>query len=311
MDIKNIIPKDLTLNNLRVKYRVLSVSHLPELEEKIDKLKSEGKITQNEVIQQYIGNFKFEVPEDFPEAKSIIILAQENKLVLINFNHNGIQQEVMIPPNYSQTCVTKDEMKDFVLTEIIKEPGYQVYQTRKLHMKLLAANSGLVKYGRNNISYADELGSLIELWVYFTDYVFPMDNWEEVEMMENCEDCTICFDSCPTQAISQDNFILNVERCIPLYNEIQGEIPDWIPTDAHNALMGCMKCQMYCPANRLAINNTRRYEDLTQEETIALLKGEGEETILNSAIAKLKMFKPEHAYYFLPIIKRNLALLQK
>ncbi|NHJ85628.1 MAG: hypothetical protein FK734_09215 [Asgard group archaeon] len=311
MNSKNSIPTDLELNDLRIKYRVLSVEHLSELQKKIDKLKEEGKISQNEVIQHYIGNFKFEIPEEFPNAKSIIVLAQENRLVLINFEHNGKMQEVMIPPNYSQTSVTKDEMEKFVLSQIIKESGYQVYQTRKLHMKLLAANTGLVKYGRNNISYADELGSLIELWVYFTDYEFSMDHWEEVEMMDSCENGSLCYDSCPTQAISEDNFVLNVERCIPLYNEIQGEIPEWVPADAHNALMGCMKCQMYCPGNQFAITNTRKYQDVTTDETAALLKGEGEEAILNSAITKLQMFKAEHAYYYLPIIKRNLSLLLK
>ncbi|MBN1329837.1 MAG: hypothetical protein JXA54_10220 [Candidatus Heimdallarchaeota archaeon] len=311
MSISNPIPNDLLINNLLVKYRVLSVSHLKELQEKIDILKKEGKISQNKVIQQYIGNFKFEVPEDFSEAKSVIVLAQENKLILINFNYNGIKYELMIPPNYSKTSVTRDEMKDLVLSQIIKEGGYQVYQTRKLHMKLLAANTGLVKYGRNNICYADELGSLIELWVYFTDYEFSTDHWGEVEMMESCENCTLCYDNCPTHAISRDDFILKVERCIPLYNEIQGEIPEWIPASAHNALMGCMKCQLDCPANRFAIKNTRKFEDVTQEETIALLNSGGDETILNSAIAKLNMFSSEHAYYYLPIIKRNLSLLLK
>ncbi|NHJ04896.1 MAG: hypothetical protein EAX90_08740 [Candidatus Heimdallarchaeota archaeon] len=302
---------ELNLKGMKVKYKVMSVKRLPDLQKDIDKLKQEGKMSEHKTFRSYIDPFKFEVPESFPEAKYLISLALETKLVLINFHYNNSKYDVMIPPNYGDHGATMDEVGEFILNEIIKETGYKVESTRKLHLKHLASRCGLGRHGRNNIIYVDELGSLVELYCFFTDYDFGEDNWKEVEMLENCEKCSVCIEKCPTQAISRENFIINVDRCLPLYNEVQGEIPNWIDADAHNAIMGCMKCQMYCPANRYAMKNPRRFQDITEEETKAILEGNNDEILVKSICEKLRMFIPEHAYYFMPVIKRNLEFLIK
>jgi len=228
-----------------IPYRVMSVKHLQQLQDKIDKLHKEKKISQHETLQHYIGKFKFAVPKDFPEAKSVIVLAVECNLAKIPFHYKGKKYDVLLPGNYSATSKTpKEEIDDFVLEKIIGQSDYRVQQTRQLHLKFLTTSSGLGRYGRNNISYVDELGSFIELYAIFTDYEFDEDHYVEAKMMDRCEKCTICIDRCPNQCISQDNFIIDVERCIPLYNEISGEFPEWLVTDSHMAIMGCLHCQM-------------------------------------------------------------------
>jgi len=57
------------------KYRTISVEHLEELQEDIDKLRRAGKLSDNEVYRRYIDSKKFEIPVNLPNAKSIIILA--------------------------------------------------------------------------------------------------------------------------------------------------------------------------------------------------------------------------------------------
>ena len=94
--------------------------------------------------------------------------------------------------------------------------------------------------------------------------------------MDDCEDCTICMDSCPTGAIpdiDEEEFIINVERCIPFYNEVLGEFPDRLPKNAHNSLFGCLRCQQYCPVNSKVIEKIIRLEDITEEETNMILEG--------------------------------------
>jgi len=299
-------------SNIVYKYKTISVRHLEELQEEIDKLRNAGKLSNNKVYRSYIDTKKFEIPQDFADAKSIIILAIFSKLALTNFHVNGKKHEVMIPPNYYDDGTTFEDFENLIQKEIIKELGYKIQYTNKLHMKLLAVRSGLGKYGRNNICYVDDWGSMINLFAYFTDFQFEEDNWTEKKMMEQCENCTICVNNCPTNAIpvpNDDNFVINAGKCISVYNEIQGIIPDWIPSQAHNALIGCMKCQKPCPSNHKTIKITEKLEDITEEETKMILEGKTDEKIVKSLSEKLKMFTPPYADKMLPVIKRNLELL--
>ena len=294
------------------KYRTISVEHLEELQEDIDKLRREGKLSNNDVYRSYIDTKKFEIPESLPNAKSIIILAIFSKLGLVNFHLDRKIHEIMIPPNYYDDGTTLEDFKNLILNDIIKVPGYQVEYTNKLHVKLLAVRSGLGKYGRNNICYVDGWGSMINLFAFFTDFQFEEDNWTEIKMMDQCKNCTICINNCPTNAIpliSDENFVIDAGKCISVYNEIQGIIPDWIPTDAHNALIGCMRCQKPCPSNHKVIKLTEKLVDITEIETTALLEGQPDEEIMNSLAKKLKMFNPPDADKVIHVIKRNLGLL--
>lgn len=302
---------EFLLKNMKVKYKVMSVNRLPDLQKDIDKLKQQKKISEHEIFRNFIYPLKFIVPKNFPEAKYLIFLALEAKLAHINFHYNNSVYNVMIPPNYCDYGVSTDDFEEFILKEIIKKPGYKVEYTENVHLKLLASRSGLGRYGRNNIIYVDSLGSLVVLYSFFTDYDFGIDNWEEIKMMEQCEKCSICINKCPTQAISRENFIINVDRCLSLYNELPGEIPNWIDSDAHNAIIDCMKCQMYCPANKLAMKDSIRFPDITEEETKAILEENYNEILVKSICEKLKIFRSEEADYYMPIIKRNLKFLLK
>ncbi|MFX0036586.1 MAG: 4Fe-4S double cluster binding domain-containing protein [Candidatus Hermodarchaeota archaeon] len=296
------------------KYRAISVDHLKELQEDIDKLRREGKLSDNEVYRGYIDTKKFEIPDTFPTAKSIIIIAIYSKLGLVNFHLDGKNHEVIIPPNYYDDGTTLEDFKNLILNDIIKEPGFQAEFTTKLHVKLLAVRSGLGKYGRNNICYVDEWGSMINLFAFFTDYQFEEDHWMDIQMMDKCKNCTFCITNCPTNAIpspSDENFVINAGRCISVYNEIPGIIPNWINQNAHNALIGCMRCQKQCPGNRDVITITTRLEDISEEETKMILDGITNEELINSLSKKLKIFVPANANRIIPVIKRNLKLLIK
>ncbi len=286
------------------------MEHLGELQEDIDKLRRAGKLSDNEVYRSYIDSKKFEIPENLPNAKSIVILAIFSKLALVNFHLDGKNHEIMIPPNYYDDGTTFEDFENLILKEIIKESGYKVEFTNKLHVKLLAVRSGLGKYGRNNICYIDGWGSMINLFAYFTDFQFEKDHWTEIKMMDQCENCTICFNNCPTNAIpapTDNDFVINAGKCISVYNEIKGIIPDWIPSDAHNALIGCMRCQKSCPSNREVIGLTERLETITEEETRLLLDGSKDDKLASSLSKKLKMFSPPDAERVLPVLKRNLS----
>jgi epoxyqueuosine reductase len=296
----------------KYKYKTVSINHLEEMQEDIDKLRREGKLSDNETYRSYIDSKKFEIPETLPNAKSIIIIAIFSKPALVNFHLDSKKHEIIIPPNYYDDGTTFEDFENLIQNKIIKEPDYKIDYTNKLHVKLLAVRSGLGKYGRNNICYVDEWGSLINLFAYFTDYKFEDDHWTEIKMMDQCQKCSICENKCITGAIpnlSGADFVINAGNCISVYNEIAGIIPDWIPSEFHNALMGCMRCQEECPANMKVINIKERLQDITEEETKMILNGTFDEKLVNSISKKLKMFPPSNAKDYIPVLKRNLELI--
>lgn len=293
------------------KCKTMSVDHLNDLQQNIDKIKRSGKISKHPVFKSYIKDKKFKLPENFPEAKFIVVMAVFTKLMRVNFHLDGATYETMIPPQYYDDGISIDDLINTLQQQIIKEPGYRVEKASQIHLKLLAARSGLGKYGRNNIIFVDGMGSFITLYAFFTDFHFAEDNWQEIKMLEECEQCRNCLGICPTSCITMKNFVIDVTKCITLYNEIDGKFPSWIHRNWHNALMGCMKCQIPCPANEKVPDYAGRLEDVSEEETRKILLGESDEELINALSKKLKGFAPATSKEYFPIFTRNLGVLIK
>jgi epoxyqueuosine reductase len=287
----------------------ISLRRFDELLADIDKLDREGKLSDQAVYRRYLEHVKYRLPEGFPGARSIIVMAVSTRLMFVDFCFRGRKQEIMVPPLYYDDGISEESMRRTVMDEIIRTPGCNIERAKHVSLKLLAVRSDLGRYGRNNICYVEGMGSLLSLHAYFTDYQFEVDNWDEIKMMDICTDCEICIGQCPTNSLSEESFVIDAGKCLTLYNEIKGKFPGWIDPQAHNTLMGCMRCQLCCPANHEAVRHSGRFEDVTEEETEKVLEGHFDEELVNSLSKKLKMFAPESAHDFLPILKRNLSVL--
>jgi epoxyqueuosine reductase len=150
------------------------------------------------------------------------------------------------------------------------------------------------------------MGSFLMLAAFVTDREFP-DEWTDLAMMPQCETCRVCLESCPTGAIREDEFVIDVAKCIPLYNEVAGDFPDWMSPDAHNATVGCVRCQLPCPANRAAVADAGRFPDITEAETRAILGELQDEAAIASAGEKLRIDLTEEET--LGIVSRNVRAL--
>ncbi|HUU78755.1 MAG TPA: 4Fe-4S double cluster binding domain-containing protein [candidate division Zixibacteria bacterium] len=296
-------------NNYFYKYGILSIKYLETMKEDVAKLKREKKLSDYENFQRSMQRRDMEKPSDFPEAKYLIIVARARKLAFINFHYNDKKYEITVPPDFHDDGVTNEDVEKLLQKHVIKKPGYKLVETEKIHLKLAAVRSGLAKYGRNNISYVDGMGSFLTLSAYYTDYDFQEETIHELSMMDRCKNCTICINNCPTKAISKDRFVIDAGKCITMYNEHPGEFPSWLDKHFHNAIEGCLHCQRHCPANREVIKNTVKLEDITEAETKVLLDNLDNPELLNSLIKKLKMFTLENASEELPIVRRNLEVL--
>lgn len=291
-------------------FRIISTSHLKELMDDFGSMEDKGYVSNNEIFRSYISGVSYSLPETMPEAKSIIVIAVFVPMALVNFHYNDTVHELVIPPQYYSTGLEENHIVETIQKNIIREEGYRVERAEPyVLLKRLAVRSGLARYGRTNITYVKDFGSFIELSAFFTDYEFERDDWTEVKMLEECENCKLCQNRCQTGAIRGDPFVIDVGKCVTLYNEISGEFPDWIPNTAHNALMGCMACQEHCPANKAVMKKPIRLEDVSQEETKAILQGTLNEDGLKVLNRKLRGYSPTTSIERVPIFTRNLKVL--
>ncbi|WCN37322.1 tRNA epoxyqueuosine(34) reductase QueG [Aneurinibacillus uraniidurans] len=144
--------------------------------------------------------------------------------------------------------VLRDRLKK--LEEFLQAhvPGVQtaiMVDTGALSDRAVAARAGLGWVGKNTSLITHEFGSWVYLGEMLTNVAFPPDTPIEDE----CGDCTLCIDSCPTGAIVQGGQ-LDSTRCVAFLTQIKDYIPDEFRTAVGNRLYGCDTCQQVCPKNR-------------------------------------------------------------
>jgi epoxyqueuosine reductase len=293
-----------TLLELGYSARTVSVDHLPLLKKQIDEQRNQG-LLDDQFYQERLAWVRFEVPNNLQNAQSIITIAVPRPQTRAVFTLNGNRHPLIIPPTYTAYNIIAQRVEDLFGRELGKK-GHKVARTA-LPLKLLAARSGLVQYGRNNISYVPGMGSFLELVGLYSDMPCEVDDWQEATMMKNCEGCELCRLACPTGAIPSDRFLLRAERCISYHNEKKGDVPfpAWLAVSWHNSLEGCMRCQWSCPVDKPFIGWVGEEEEFSEEETSLLLAGASADNLTKETIKKLKRLD---ILTDLSILPRNLGV---
>ena len=266
--------------------RMISVEHLPLLQKQIEEQRSQ-KLLDSQFFEERLSWVQFQIPESLPKAQSVIVVAVPRPQTRAVFTWNGVRRPLILPPTYTAYDSTKKQVQD-LLAQLLSEKGYTVTGT-ELPLKLLAARSGLVQYGRNNIGYASGMGSFLQLVAYYSDMPCEKDSWQEPAMLQECENCDLCRRACPTGAIPSDRLLLRAELCITYHNEKKGDIPfpSWMDASWHNCIEGCMRCQRACPVDRQFLDWAEDEEEFSEEETAMLLEGTSREKLPEEAVRKL------------------------
>ena len=292
------------------KFRTVSVSQFPALQAEYDRFRGDVRLSRSKTFQDKVASLNFRLPRDFPNAKSVIVVAAFAKTMYANFQLQGRSYRIMVPFQYYLDDLNARTLTEIVRKDIIKEPGHRVVDiSETVPLKHLAARSGLGRYGRNNVIFVDGMGSYNLLYAFLTDYSFPDNSWSEIELLDICRRCDHCDRICPTYCISRGNFLINIDKCITLYNENAGSFPNWILGSMHHALMGCMRCQAPCRVNGGVADISGQLEDITEEETRKVLQGTPDETLLVSLQRKLRQFPAAASRELFPILTRNLNAL--
>ena len=285
--------------------RIVSVSHLHQLKKEIESLSNQALI-DSQLFKDRLTRFDFQFPRNLSELKSLIVVAVPRPQTRAAFIWNGQRRPLVVPPTYTAYDDIEKQV-EVLLAKMLGKKGYRVTGTA-LPLKLLAAHSGLVQYGRNNVCYVSELGSFLQLGAVYSDMPCEVDSWQEVSMMKSCEECELCRRACPTGAIPSDRFLLRAERCIVYHNEKKGDVPfpEWMDVSWHNCVVGCMHCQRVCPMNREFTQWIGEEEEFSEEETASILRSAQENDLPRNTFKKLdKLYMLE----YLNVLGRNLEVL--
>lgn len=109
-----------------------------------------------------------------------------------------------------------------------------------------ASMAGLGFIGKNTCLINKDLGS----WFVIGEIIVDSEIIHIVpQQKNNCGNCTLCIDACPTGALSP--YQINSNLCISYHTiESKNDIPKQISDKITNQFFGCDICQIVCPYNK-------------------------------------------------------------
>ncbi len=282
------------------KARIVPIQRLHDLQEEIKSRYRQG-LFDEQFYQEHLSSFTSSPPDDLPEARSLIVVALSRPQFQLVFG----SVTVLVPSHYLCWREAEKGLRDS-LARILSPHGRRAVWAR-LPQKLLAVRSGLARYGKNNVCYVPGMGSYHRLATFYSDLVCQEDDWQGVQLMERCQNCSACIRNCPTGALTAERFLIRAERCITLHNEQPGDVafPAWIDPHWHNCLIGCTRCQNICPQNK-DFRRVERGAEFSEQETAMLLDGTPLDQLFAGTREKLERLELSDYAELLP---RNLSAL--
>ena len=111
--------------------------------------------------------------------------------------------------------------------------------------RAVAERAGVGWGAKNCAIITPEWGS----WVYLGEMITNIAFTPDVPVTEECGECTICIDACPTGALVGPGQ-LNSSACISFITQTKGMVSDHNKEKIGNRLYGCDTCQVVCPKNK-------------------------------------------------------------
>lgn len=298
-------PQDTILGRLQdygFKARLTSLEHIGSVGDELLSLMSQGLIGE-EFYKSTFSRMGFDYATIMPRATSILVVASPQPMSTLYFEYQGKMHCVILPPTYVHRELYEKVKK--ALNAVLPQYGYD-YKGVHLPLKMLAASTGLGMYGRNNICYVQGMGSFFGLSAFYTNIPCTSDSWTDKAMMPECAGCSLCIEACPTGSISAARSVIDASKCLTHFNERKDSFPVWIEPHWHNAIIGCMRCQLICPQNEGFLGKVEHEVTFDAAETSLLLEGKSPPELPDPLRAKLDQLCLVDWY---SVLSRNLSSL--
>jgi epoxyqueuosine reductase len=141
------------------------------------------------------------------------------------------------------------KLESYIVEYIPDAQTRSMVDTGELSDRAVAQRAGIGWSAKNCSVITPEFGSYVYLGEMITNIPFTPDT----PMEEECGDCRLCIDVCPTGAIIEGGQ-LNAQRCIAFLTQTKTSLPEEFRTKIGNRLYGCDTCQTVCPKNKGKLN---------------------------------------------------------
>ncbi|MEK5037210.1 tRNA epoxyqueuosine(34) reductase QueG [Sporosarcina sp. FSL K6-3457] len=186
------------------------------------------------------------------QAESIIAIAvaYPSKMVNAPKGKKGERRGMFCRASWGMDyhTVLRDKLRlleEFILLNVPTAKVRSMVDTGELVDRAVAERAGIGWSAKNCSIITPEFGSYVYLGEMITNIPFAPD----VPMEDDCGDCTLCLDVCPTGALIQGGQ-LNAQRCIAFLTQSKKPIPEEFRTEFGNRIYGCDTCQTVCPKNK-------------------------------------------------------------
>jgi epoxyqueuosine reductase len=186
------------------------------------------------------------------EAQSIIsiALAYPSKMKVRVTSKKGERRGIFCRASWGEDYhhIVRDRLRkleEFILSKVPEARVKSMVDTGELSDRAVAERAGIGWSGKNCSIITPEFGSYVYLGEMITNIPFEPDTPIE----DQCGDCTLCLDACPTGALVQGGQ-LNAQRCVAFLTQTKGFLPDEFREKLGNRIYGCDSCQTACPKNK-------------------------------------------------------------
>ncbi len=277
----------------------------------VEKLNQEGAYLKNWISQDFHGNMQY--MEKYFEQRISPDLLLDNACSVISVLMNYYPEKLLPEENnyliakyaYGQDYhfVLKKRLSQLIdfLQSCFPEGNFRCFvDSAPVLEKAWASRAGLGWIGKNTCLIHPKKGSFYFIGEIITDISLPPDK----PSINHCGNCTLCIDSCPTNAIIAP-YVIDSKRCIS-YQTIENKenIPHNIRINMNGQIYGCDICQDVCPWNKRFAQPTNCTEFQPSDMFLSMNKGKWE-NINASEFKKLTKFSAMNRVKY-EKLKRNL-----
>ncbi|MBN2261249.1 MAG: tRNA epoxyqueuosine(34) reductase QueG [Clostridiales bacterium] len=189
--------------------------------------------------------------EHFIDGKTFITVALSYDLdKKIKLDENQVKVASSMNPDYH--IVMREKLNQLLLftCELLKCNGKTFVDTEGLNDREVAFTSGIGFYGKSSHIISPYLGSNFNIGYLIVDKSLEAS----ILINNDCKDCNICVDACPTGAILGD-YRVEAHKCLSYLTQ-KKHISYNESAMIRDTVYGCDICQRVCPYNHVAGNGS-------------------------------------------------------